>query len=70
MAQQEPTRTPDRIAFTVIPRKGGKDFWQRIGAGWLNKDKSITVKLNALPLDGVVVLQMPHDAEAKEKDQS
>ena len=55
-------KKPSRYAYTVIELgKGKKDFWQRIGSAWLNKDGSITVKLNALPLNGTLVLQLAND---------
>ena len=58
------TRSPDRIAYTIVKGStGNKDFWCRIGAGWINKDSSITVKLNAFPVNGTMNLQMPKQDE-------
>lgn len=58
------SRTPDRIAYTVVKGKNGaKDFWCRVGAGWINKDSSITVKLNALPVNGELILQMRKEGD-------
>lgn len=39
------------IAYQIIDR-GGKNYWQRIGVGFINQDGSINVKLEALPLGG------------------
>ncbi len=39
--------------FTIIrvEGEGKKDYWLKIGAGFVNKDGSITIKLNALPVN-------------------
>lgn len=49
--------------FTVIePRnEGGKSFWCRIGSAWVNRDRSITVRLNALPVNGELVIKKPRE---------
>lgn len=53
-----------RIAYTVAERtnKGrsaSKSWWVKIGASFLNKDGSETIYLDALPLNGKIVLQQP-----------
>jgi len=52
---------PAYIAYSVRDGKEGeKGFWTRIGAAWKSKDgKGFRLQLNALPLDGVVVLREP-----------
>ena len=37
----------------------GRSKWTRIGAAFVNKDGSIGVQLNALPITGKVILQVP-----------
>ena len=51
--------------FTIIPavEEGGKDFWQRIGTAFVNKDLSMNVVLNALPLDGKLHLRKPREQD-------
>ena len=45
-------------AFTVITREGEEPFWLEIGASFAHKDgRGLTVKLQALPLDGRIVLR-------------
>jgi len=45
-------------AFTVITREGDDPFWLEIGASFEHKDgKGLTIALQALPLDGRVVLR-------------
>lgn len=45
-------------AFTVITREGEEPFWLEIGASFEHKDgKGLTIALQALPLDGRIVLR-------------
>ena len=48
-------QSPDLIAYTVT---GANDnsFYNRIGAAWKNKKGGYGIKLNALPLNGELVL--------------
>lgn len=36
----------------VISERGGKNYWNRIGVGFVNSDGSINVKLETVPLSG------------------
>ncbi len=38
--------------FTIIEREGAKNYWCKIGMAHVNKDGSINVYLNALPING------------------
>jgi len=56
MADQQPNYT----AYTVIKREGQDDFWIAIGAAFKHQDgDGYNVVLQALPLDGRVVLRLP-----------
>lgn len=44
--------------FTVV-QNGEKEYWNRIGLAFPNKDGSLTVRLNALPLDGRLQIREP-----------
>ena len=50
---------PNARVYTVRRSSGkGKDFWTRIGSAWLHKDgKGFNLQLEALPLDGRLVLR-------------
>ncbi|MFW9873891.1 MAG: hypothetical protein ACFFG0_12355 [Candidatus Thorarchaeota archaeon] len=39
--------------FTIID-SNDKPIWLKIGVAFVNKDGSINIKLNALPLDGML----------------
>jgi hypothetical protein len=46
---------PDFRAKTVVEVSGGKERWVEIGVAFRNKE-TISVKLDALPLNGKIVL--------------
>lgn len=43
-----------------------KTFWQKIGAAFTNRDGSIGVQLDAFPVSGKIVLQVPLSKEERE----
>jgi len=53
-------------AFTVVKREGADDFWLPIGAAFPHQDgEGFNLVLQALPIDGRVVLRTPkEDTEA------
>lgn len=56
MANQQPSYT----AYTVSKREGKDDFWTPIGAAFMHQDgDGYNVVLQALPLDGKIVLRLP-----------
>jgi hypothetical protein len=55
---------PSHTCFTVRERgEDTKPFWVAIGSAWTNRDGSYNVQLDALPMDGKIVLRT-----RKEKD--
>ena len=51
---------PRYHAFTKIERKSKKPHWISIGAAFAIQDgKGLSVKLNALPIDGQIMLFTP-----------
>jgi hypothetical protein len=52
-------RSPSLIAYQVRDGKDGKNFWERVGVAWSNRDGGFTVQLHAIPLDGRIVLTKP-----------
>jgi hypothetical protein len=55
------TQKPTLLAYAVKERgKGKKAIWTRIGAAWPHgKSAGLSIELEALPLDGRVVLLPP-----------
>jgi hypothetical protein len=52
-------KRPAYVAYTVRDAKDDS-YWTRIGVCWASKDgKGFVLQLNAVPLDGRVVLREP-----------
>jgi hypothetical protein len=44
--------------FVIIDKgEGKKSFWHKIGAAFTNKDGSLTVRLDSLPMDGTLQIR-------------
>ena len=43
-----------KVVFTVVERSPGKSFWTRIGVGFVNKDGSMNLRLDAIPINGTI----------------
>ena len=41
-----------RVAYTIIERGEGKSFWLRVGTAFENRDGSLNVYLDAIPVNG------------------
>ena len=54
-------RSTETKAVYALTERNEKTFWTRIGAAFSNKDGSITVQLDALPVSGR--LQIREDQE-------
>ena len=58
---------PDYVAYTILETNNdAKDYWQRVGSAWTNKDGSINITLNALPLNGKLHIRVPKPDEESE----
>lgn len=57
---------PAYRAYTIVKRGEGKDdFWLPVGAAFAHEDgEGFNVILQALPIDGRVVLRVPKDDDA------
>lgn len=56
---------PSYRAYTVIKREDQDDFWLPIGAAFMHQDgDGFNIVLQALPIDGRIVLRLPK-AETK-----
>ena len=54
-----------KIAYTVVEReKDGRRFWVRVGAAFVNRDGSLHVRLDAMPVNGTLQIRdyQPRDA--------
>jgi hypothetical protein len=54
---QDTSKKPSHIAYTTRQR-GEKTYWNACGAAWAHKDgKGFRIKLDALPVGGVIELR-------------
>jgi hypothetical protein len=54
-----------KIAYTVVEReKDGRQFWVRVGAAFVNRDGSLNVRLDAMPVNGTLQIRdyQPRDS--------
>ena len=60
----------NRVAYAVSepssPDDEAKSYWTKVGVTFLNKDGSETVVLDAIPVNGRLVLQEPKKTEEDE----
>lgn len=63
MAQQN--QTPMKIAFALTERDG-RTFWSRVGVAFTNKDGSLTVQLDSLPVSGRLQIRDDEPREDRE----
>lgn len=49
---------PYKVVYTVITR-GEHRHWLRLGLAWPNADGSLTVRLDALPINGTLQIRDP-----------
>jgi hypothetical protein len=41
-----------KTVYTVVERAPGKSFWVRVGVGFTNRDGSLNLRLDAIPVNG------------------
>lgn len=61
-----------KIAYCITERNG-KSYWNRIGVAFVNRDGSINVKLDSLPVSGEMQLRdyvAREDRETPSQEQS
>src|ERR1022692_3311088 len=43
-----------KIVYTVVERGPGKSYWTRVGVGFVNRDGSLNLRLDAIPMNGML----------------
>ena len=61
-----------KVVYTIIEKEVGagedaKSFWVRIGSAFVNRDGSLNVKLDALPVNGTMQIRDPAPKEDDER---
>ena len=55
---------PTHTCFAVRERgENKKAFWIPIGSGWVNKDGSLNLRFDVLPIDGKVCVRLRKEDE-------
>ncbi len=57
-----------KAIWTMVERGQGKSFWTRVGVGFVNRDGSITVKLDAIPVNGTLQVREWQDPRDRRPD--
>lgn len=52
-----------KTVYTIVDRGAGKSYWVKVGVGFVNKDTSLNLKLDAIPVNGTLQVR---DWEPKE----
>ena len=56
--------------FTIVERQGSeKKFWVRIGTAFTNRDQSINVRLDAIPVNGQIQIREPDEEDLERSRQ-
>jgi hypothetical protein len=67
----EQTNRTMKVVWTVVDRGQGKSFWTRVGVGFVNRDGSLTLRLDAVPINGTLQVrewQEPYERRADSTD--
>jgi hypothetical protein len=66
----EQTNKTVKVVWTVVDRGQGKSFWTRVGIGFVNRDGSLTLRLDAIPVNGTLQVREwePLDRRAESAD--
>jgi hypothetical protein len=66
----EQTSKTMKVVWTVVDRGQGKSFWTRVGVGFVNRDGSLTLRLDAIPISGTLQVRewQEHDRRAESMD--
>jgi len=53
------------LAVFAITERGDKSYWTKIGVAFTNRDRSITVQLEAFPVSGKLQIRTEDKAEQR-----
>lgn len=58
-----------KVVYTVVERAPGRSAWTKIGVGFINRDGSMNLKLDALPLNGTLQVRDWEERDAMRRPQ-
>ncbi|MGH7436345.1 MAG: hypothetical protein ACRENE_11790 [Polyangiaceae bacterium] len=61
-----------KMVYTVVERGQGKSIWVRVGVGFTNRDGSLNLRLDALPVSGTLQVRdwEPYERRPDAPDES
>lgn len=62
MAQSAP-----KYVYSIVERKDGRPFFLRVGTGFVNKDGSFNLYLDALPVNGRLHMRDPRPEDGSDE---
>ena len=58
-------RNQDHQTVFAITERGDKSYWTRVGVAFVNRDRSITVQLEAFPVSGKLQIRSEEKSEQR-----
>ena len=56
-----------KVVYTIIETGEGKNLWRMVGSAFVNRDDSLTVLLDALPVNGRLHVREPSEKDDRRK---
>ena len=56
-----------KLVYTIVEReKDKKKFWVRVGVAFVNRDGSLNVRLDAMPVNGRLQIRDPQELDQRD----
>ena len=62
------SRAPSHTVFTIVDTGGEKSRWLECGVAFTNRDGSLNLILNALPVNGRLQVRQPNGRGEREEE--
>ena len=64
------TTSKRKAVYTIIEIAEGKNVWRPVGSAFVNRDDSLTVLLDALPVNGRLHIREPNEPSDRQQAQT
>ena len=68
VTESPPARPSWKAVYSVVERSKNRRSWVRIGTAFQNRDGSLTIRLDAVPLSGQLQVREPFASGPREVD--
>ena len=62
---ETPVKRPRKEVFSVVVDEKNEERWHKLGAAFINKDDSVTILLDAMPLGRKLIIRDPKAKDAQ-----